>query len=102
MKYLKIEFGDKPTGYSKAIEENVLYSQFSKIEKTFKGFKQTVQNTKADKTTVTQLADLLETTTELVDGHTSQIRSMAVQLTEAQQIIAQLQAEIADLTRQLD
>ncbi len=79
-KYLKIEFGDKPTGYSKAIEETVLYSQFSKIEKTIKGFKQTVQNTKADKTTVTQLADLWETTTELVDGHTSQIRSMGVDI----------------------
>lgn len=73
---LKIEIGDKATDYSKAIEEAVLYSQFSKIEKTLKGFKQTVQNTKADKTTVLQLADLWETTTELVDGHTSQIRSM--------------------------
>lgn len=80
VKYLKIEFGDKPTGYSKAIEETVLYSQFSKIEKTIKGFKQTVQNTKADKTTVTQLADLWETTTDLVDGHTSQIRSMGVDI----------------------
>lgn len=80
VKYLKIEFGDKPTGYSKAIEETVLYSQFSKIEKTIKGFKQTVQNTKADKTTVTQLADLWETTTELVDGHTSQIRSMGIDI----------------------
>lgn len=80
VKYLKIESGDKPTGYSKAIEETVLYSQFSKIEKTIKGFKQTVQNTKADKTTVTQLADMWQTTTELVNGHTSQIRSMGVDI----------------------
>lgn len=100
IKKLKIEIGNKNTDYSKANEENVLYSQFSKIEKTIKGFKQTVQNTKADKTTVIQLADMWQTTTELVSGHTSQISSMGKDINlrvKTSELISQINVSSEDI-----
>ncbi len=51
-------------------------SKISTLEQNLSGFKTTVQNDKADKTTVTQLADQWQQTTDLVDGHTSQISSL--------------------------
>lgn len=50
--------------------------KLSTLEQNLNGFKTTVQNEKADKTTVTQLADQWQQTTDLVDGHTSQISSL--------------------------
>lgn len=50
--------------------------KISTLEQNLSGFKTTVQNDKADKTTVTQLADQWQQTTDLVDGHTSQISSL--------------------------
>ena len=100
IKKLKIEIGNKKTDYSKANEENVLYSQFSKIEKTIKGFKQTVQNTKADKTTVIQLADMWQTTTELVSGHTSQISSIGKDINlrvKTSELISQINLSSEDI-----
>lgn len=49
---------------------------FSALEQNLNGFKTTVANTYADKTTVTQLSTQWTTTTNLVNGHTSQITSM--------------------------
>ena len=61
---------------------------FSALEQTLTGFKTTVQNTYAEKTTVTQLATKWQTTTDLANGHTSQITSMGasinLRLTKAQ------------------
>lgn len=51
-------------------------SKISTLEQNLSGFKTTVQNDKADKTTVTQLADQWQQTTDLVDGHASQISSL--------------------------
>lgn len=55
-------------------------SKISTLEQNLSGFKTTVQNDKADKTTVTQLADQWQQTTDLVDGHTSQISSLGSDL----------------------
>ncbi len=51
-------------------------SKISTLEQNLNGFKTTVQNEKANKSTVTQLADQWQQTTDLVDGHTSQISSL--------------------------
>ena len=73
---IKVESGSKPTAHTLALSETVDTMAFSRFEKTLNGFRTTVRNMKSDKTTVTQLANLWRTTTELVDGHTSQITSM--------------------------
>ena len=49
---------------------------FSALEQNLSGFKTTVQNTYADKTTVSELSTQWTTTTNLVNGHTSQIASL--------------------------
>lgn len=54
--------------------------KISTLEQNLSGFKSTVQNEKADKSTVTQLADQWQQTTDLVDGHTSQISSLGSDL----------------------
>ena len=53
---------------------------FSALEQNLSGFKTTVANTYADKTTVTQLATQWQTTTTLANGHTSQISSLGTQV----------------------
>ena len=73
---IKVEAGSKPTEHTLALSETVDVMAFSRFEKTLNGFRTTVRNMKSDKTTVTQLANMWRTTTELVDGHTSQITSM--------------------------
>ncbi|MFE2777506.1 phage tail spike protein [Aerococcus urinaeequi] len=73
---IKVEAGSKPTAHTLALSETVDVMAFSRFEKTLNGFRTTVRNMKSDKTTVTQLANMWRTTTELVDGHTSQITSM--------------------------
>lgn len=77
---IKVEAGSKPTAHTLALSETVDVMAFSRFEKTLNGFRTTVRNMKSDKTTVTQLANLWRTTTELVDGHTSQITSMGTDI----------------------
>lgn len=54
--------------------------KISSLEQNLDGFQQVVQNTYADKTTVTALATQWTQTTELANGHTSQISSLGEQL----------------------
>lgn len=77
---IKLELGNKPTDHTLALEETLTSAAFSKFEKTINGFRQTVQNTKADKSTVLQMANLWLQTTELVEGQTSQILSMGTNI----------------------
>lgn len=76
----KIQKGNRATDWSPAPENMATVEQFSSLEQNLNGFKTTVQNEKADKTTVTQLSDQWQQTTELVDGHTSQISSLGSDL----------------------
>ena len=54
--------------------------QIASLEQNLNGFQQVVQNTYADKTTVTALANQWTQTTELAKGHTSKISSLGDQL----------------------
>lgn len=58
----------------------VTTTAFSDYQQTVNGFMQTVQNDKADKTTVNALATQWQTTTQLAEGHTSQISSLGEQI----------------------
>lgn len=58
----------------------VTTTAFSDYQQTVNGFMQTVQNDKADKTTVNALATQWQTTTLLAEGHTSQISSLGEQI----------------------
>ncbi|WP_373738410.1 phage tail protein, partial [Jeotgalibaca porci] len=73
---VKLEKGNKATDWSPAPEDYTTVVAFSALEQNLSGFKTTVANTYADKTTVSQLATQWQTTTELANGHTTQITSM--------------------------
>ncbi len=73
---VKIEKGNKATDWSPAPEDYTTVTAFSALEQNLNGFKTTVANTYADKTQVTQLSNQWTTTTNLVNGHTSQIASL--------------------------
>lgn len=68
--------------------------QLSSLEQSLDGFKTTVQNEKADKTIVTQLADQWSQTTKLVDGHTGQISNLGKDIN--------LRVEKDDVIRQIN
>ena len=72
--------GNKATDWSPAPEDYTTVTAFSALEQNLNGFKTTVQNTYADKTQVTQLSTQWTTTTNLVNGHTSQIASLGTDL----------------------
>lgn len=72
--------GNKARPHQLALEDLTTVKQFSDFQQTVEGFMTTVQNDKADKTTVNQLATQWQTTTNLVDGHTSQISSLGEQV----------------------
>ena len=54
--------------------------QVASLEQNLNGFQQVVQDTYANKTTVTELATQWTTTTELANGHTSQIASLGTDI----------------------
>ena len=54
--------------------------KISSLEQNLEGFQQVVQNTYADKTTVTALANQWTQTTELANGHTGQISNLGEQI----------------------
>lgn len=91
---VKIEKGNKATDWSPAPEDYTTVIAFSALEQSLDGFKTTVQNTYADKTEVTQLAGQWTTTTNLVNGHTSQIASLGTDIN--------LRATKADLISQIN
>lgn len=67
--------------------------KISSLEQNLDGFQQVVQNTYADKTTVTALAAQWTQTTELANGHTSQISSLGNDLNfrvKSDEIITQI------------
>lgn len=67
--------------------------KISSLEQNLDGFQQVVQNTYADKTTVTALATQWTQTTELANGHTSQISSLGNDLNfrvKSDEIITQI------------
>lgn len=78
--YPKLERGNKATDWSPAPEDYTTVTAFSALEQNLNGFKTTVANTYADKTTVNQLAGQWQTTTTLANGNASQISSLGTQI----------------------
>lgn len=72
--------GNKKGPYFPAPEDMTTVTAFSALEQNLSGFKTTVENTYADKTTVNQLAGQWQATTTLANGHTSQISSLGTQV----------------------
>lgn len=62
------------------LNDKVSVDAFSSLQQTLSGFQTTVQNTYADKNTVTQLATLWQQTTDLANGHTGQISNLGDQI----------------------
>lgn len=72
---LKLEVGNKATDWSPAPEDMATVTSLTEVKATVDSLTMTVAD-KADKTTVTQLANQWQQTTSLVNGHTSQISSL--------------------------
>ena len=72
---LYIKKGNKVTDWSPAPEDMATVTDVTSIQATVNSLTTTVSN-KADKTQVTQLANQWQQTTDLANGHTSQISSL--------------------------
>ena len=74
-KQAKVEKGTKPTDWTPAPEDMATVTALTEVKATVNSLTMTVAD-KADKTTVTQLANQWQQTTDLANGHTSQISSL--------------------------
>lgn len=72
---LKLEKGTKATDWSPAPEDMATVTALTEVKATVDSLTMTVAD-KVDKTTVTQLANQWQQTTDLANGHTSQISSL--------------------------
>lgn len=72
---LKLEKGTKATDWTPAPEDMATVTALTEVKATVDSLTMTVAD-KADKTTVTQLANQWQQTTDLANGHTSQISSL--------------------------
>lgn len=72
---IKVEKGSRATDWTPAPEDMATVTALTEVKATVDSLTMTVAD-KADKTTVTQLANQWEQTTDLANGHTSQISSL--------------------------
>lgn len=75
VKQVKLEKGTKCTDWTPAPEDQATVTALTEVKATVDSLTMTVAD-KADKTTVTQLANQWQQTTDLANGHTSQISSL--------------------------